>query len=154
MYSVQFLLLLSHCSKSWQAQLQLQIHWAPPLQRTGGCQTWCLTVELKWLWVFVVRTLRRLKSNMPYGQELQETLQVARQQLKAVADNRECEGLPPKQWSRCNRQDLVEICVWARKKSRFWYCLQEDIRYMWGVVAACPHWFLRCRCDNVSPVAT
>lgn len=103
---------------------------------------------------FVVRTLRRLKSNMPYGQELQETLQVARQQLKAVADNRECEGLPPKQWSRCNRQDLVEICVWARKKSRFWYCLQEDIRYMWGVVAACPHWFLRCRCDNVSPVAT
>ena len=55
---------------------------------------------------------------MPYGQELQETLQVARQQLKAVADNRECEGLPPKQWSRCNRQDLVEICVWARKKKQ------------------------------------
>ena len=68
---------------------------------------------------FVVRTLRRLKSNMPYGQELQETLQVARQQLKAVADDRECEGLPPKQWSRCNRQDLVEICVWARKKADF-----------------------------------
>ena len=57
MYSVQFLLLLSNCSKSWQAQLQLQIHWAPPLQRTGGCQTWCLTVELKWLWVLLFERL-------------------------------------------------------------------------------------------------
>ena len=44
--------------------------------------------------------------------------------------------------------------VFGSEKSRFWYCLQEDIRYMWGVVAACPHWFPRCRCDNVSPVAT
>ena len=47
---------------------------------------------------------------MPYTQSQQETLQAGRQQLKVVAQARSCDRVPPKQWSRCNRQDLLEIC--------------------------------------------
>ena len=48
---------------------------------------------------------------MPYRQGLQEALQTGRQSLKEVVEGSQCEGVPAKQWSRCNRQDLLDACA-------------------------------------------
>ena len=56
---------------------------------------------------------------MPYKASLQEVLQAARQQLKAVVETRQCEGIPGKQWSRCSRPDLLEVCISAERDVTF-----------------------------------
>ena len=48
---------------------------------------------------------------MPYRQGLQEALQTGRQSLKEVVEGSQCEGVPAKHWSRCNRQDLLDACA-------------------------------------------
>ena len=67
---------------------------------------------------------------MPYTQSQQETLQAGRQQLKAVAQARSCDRVPPKQWSRCNRQDLLEICSLD----------QQEVCACFSVAVGCMPW--------------
>ena len=47
---------------------------------------------------------------MPYGEELQQVLQSARQSLKEVLDEVHCDAKPAKSLSRCNRSDLLQLC--------------------------------------------
>ena len=72
----------------------------------------------------------KIRPVMPYTQSQQETLQAGRQQLKAVAQARSCDRVPPKQWSRCNRQDLLEICSLD----------QQEVCACFSVAVGCMPW--------------
>ena len=48
---------------------------------------------------------------MPYSDDFVQILQCGRQSLKdVVAASPPCDGVPLKQWSRCNWKDLLDTC--------------------------------------------